>query len=103
MTTTNKQEMKSRRESCKNEGLEILGLEEDSNDSQKKESPLIESIEEELKMSEYKELIKILKTKSNREEKKKMLVQKLQSFETLITPNIVANLMTHPAYKKIFV
>jgi len=83
--------------------LEILGLEDEEESPNKKDSPLIESIQDELKMSEYKELIKILKTKSTREEKKKMLVHKLQSFETVIAADIVANVMTHPVYKKVFV
>jgi hypothetical protein len=83
--------------------LEILGLEENKNGKGKEDSAIIESIEEELKMSEYKELIKILKTKSNRDDKIKMLVHKLQSFDTLVCPKIISNLMTHPTFSKIFV
>ena len=100
-------------DSCRNQGrvileaciaeLEIIGIEEDGESTgSKQDSAIIESIEEELKMSEYKELIKILKTKSNREDKKQMLVRKLQSFDNLTCPNIIANLMTHPSLKKLF-
>ena len=100
-------------DSCKNQGkgileaciteLEIIGVEEVGQEAATQESAISESIEEELKMSEYKELVKILKTKSNREDKKQMLVRKLQSFDTLVCPKIIANLMTHSSFKKVFV
>ena len=99
-------------DSCKNQGkvvleaciaeLEIVGLEEEDKGSGSEDSALIECIEEELKMSEYRELLKILKTKSSVEDKKQMLVHKLQSFETGVPPKIVANILLHPAFKKTF-
>ena len=99
-------------DSCKNQGkvileaciaeLEIIGVEEDTDDGNDKDSAILECIEEELKMSEYRELIKIVKTKSSIEDKKQMLVHKLQSFDTDVPPRIVANILTHPAFKKYF-
>jgi len=99
-------------DSCKNQGkvileaciaeLEIVGLEEEDQGGGNEDSAIIECIEEELKMSEYRELLKILKTKSSLEEKKKILVHKLQSFETGVPPKIVANILLHPAFKKTF-
>jgi hypothetical protein len=99
-------------DSCKNQGkvileaciaeLEIVGLEEENQDGGSEDSAIIECIEEELKMSEYRELLKILKTKSGLEEKKKMLVHKLQSFETGVPPKIVANILLHKSFKKTF-
>jgi hypothetical protein len=99
-------------DSCKNQGkvvleaciaeLEIVGLEEEVQEDSTADSAVIECIEQELKMSEYKELIKILKTKSSGDDKKQMLVHKLQSFDTDTPPRIVANILTHPAFKKYF-
>ena len=99
-------------DSCKNQGkvileaciaeLEIVGLEEEDQDESTQDSAIIECIEEELKMSEYKELLKILKTKSSHEDKKKMLVHKLQSFETGVPDKIIANILMHTAFRKTF-
>jgi hypothetical protein len=79
-----------------------VGLEEESQNESNEDSAIIECIEEELKMSEYRELLKILKTKSSGEDKKQMLVHKLQSFETGVPPKIVANILLHPTFKKTF-
>ena len=99
-------------DSCRNQGkvileaciaeLEIVGLEEEAQDESQQDTALIECIEEELKMSEYRELMKILKTKSSNDDKKQMLVHKLQSFETGVSPKIIANILVHPAFKKTF-
>ena len=98
-------------DSCKNQGkvileaciaeLEIIGVEEETEEING-DSALLECIEEELKVSEYKELKKIIKTKSSQEDKKQMLVHKLQSFDTDVPPRIIANILTHPAFKKYF-
>jgi len=91
-------------EACITE-LEVLGVEDDSAETKEFSSTfqlLKESIEEELKISQYKQLLKIIKTKSSREEKQKMLFSTLMGFDPEIASKIVANIMTDTSLSKSF-
>ncbi len=88
-------------EACITE-LEILGLEEKEPLETSDNDALRNAVEQELKISEYRSLIKIVKNKSSREEKRTMLIRALQSLDTLVTPGIVANILTEPAFRKVF-
>ena len=99
-------------ESCKKRGrgvveaciteLEIFGLEESETMGRDENSALRRAVKQELKVSEFEKLIKILKNKSSREAKKKMLIPELQNLDNLVTPGIIANILTEPAFKKVF-
>lgn len=88
-------------EACIDE-IEVLGIDEDNDDSKDVDDALIECIELELKIAQYKELMKILKTKSSPEEKKKIIINKLQTYGVDVSPNIVANILTNNSLKKKF-
>ena len=82
--------------------LEMLGLEENETVETSDNDALRNVVEQELKISEYRSLIKIVKNKSNRAEKRSMLIRALQNLDTLVAPGIVANMLTEPAFKKVF-
>lgn len=82
--------------------LEILGTEEESQGDTDEEKALVVSIQDELKMSQYKELLTILKTKSGVSEKKKLIMEKLQSYGSEVSPAIISNILTDPSFKKVF-
>ncbi len=88
-------------EACITE-LDILGLEENDSAETSENVALRNVVELELKISEYRSLIKILKNKSTREEKRTMLIRAIQNLDTLVAPGIVANLLTEPAFRKAF-
>jgi hypothetical protein len=91
-------------EACITE-LDVLGVEEEFTgevSNSKLFQALRESIEEELKMSQYKKLLKIIKTKSSREEKQKMLFNSLMSYDPGIASKIIANILTQPSLSKSF-
>ena len=61
-------------------------------------SLIIETIQNELKGSELKELQKLIEDKETKvEEKKVKIVEKLKSFGNDVASNIVANILTNPA------
>ena len=88
-------------EACITE-LEMLGLEENEPVETSDNAALRNVVEQELKISEYRSLIKIVKNKSNRAEKRSMLIRALQNLDTLVAPGIVANMLTEPAFKNVF-
>ena len=91
-------------EACITE-LDVLGVEEEFTgevSNSKLFQALRESIEEELKMSQYKKLLKVIKTKSSREEKQKMLFNSLMGYDPEIASKIIANILTQPSLSKSF-
>ena len=86
-------------EACINE-LEVLGVDDDQLNTSEG-NPISEGLNEELKVSQLKELRKILKTKSSREEKTEALSNKLLSFGYEISPMIISHIITHPKNKNI--
>lgn len=90
-------------EACITE-LEVLGIDQEPTDvtSSSAIKALQLAIEEELKISQYKQLLSILKTKSSREEKQKMLFNTLMGFDLEISSKIVANIMTDSKLSKHF-
>jgi len=90
---------KSILEACIHE-LEVLGIDEASVSSSEG-NPVAEGMHEELKVSQLKEIKKILANKSSREEKIDMINKKLLSFGYDISPRIIAQIITHPKNKNI--
>jgi len=95
-------------EACITE-LQILGIENTNIDDispkllQSKLSDSIKNaIEEELKISQYRSLLKIINTQSSPVDKKRMLFTALMGYDQEIASKIVANIMTDPLVKKIF-
>jgi hypothetical protein len=86
-------------EACMTE-LEILGAEEENQLELNAEDALAHAIGEELNMSDYRKLLKIVKSKSGKGEKKKLLVKELMELDTRVAPSIVANILTDPAFSK---
>ena len=86
-------------EACINE-LKVLGVAEGRIDPVEG-NPVSEGLSEELKVSQLKELKKILKTKSSREEKSEMITNKLLGFGYEISPRIISHIMTHPKNKNL--
>jgi len=95
-------------EACISE-LEILGIE--SIDFEKIPSKALNSkiadaltsaVEQELSISQYRGLLKIIGTKSSKEEKKKMLFTALMGYDQELASKIVANIMTDTLLAKIF-
>lgn len=92
-------------EACITE-LEVLGVEEEFKEEKVSNSGIIQAlkscIEEELKMSQYKKLLKVIKTKSSREEKQIMLFNSLMGYDPEIASKIVANILTEPSLSRSF-
>ena len=86
-------------EACITE-LQILGAEEENQGELDKNDALVNAIGEELNMSDYRKLVKIVKSKSGKGEKKDLLVTELMEFDTRVAPSIVANILTDPAFAK---
>ena len=62
-------------------------------------SLIVEAIQDELKGSQLRELQEVISNKEmNNEEKKSKIVDKLKSFGSDIASNIIANLLTNPAF-----
>lgn len=83
--------------------LEVLGSEEEAQVALTKkgaEALVIDALEQELKISQLKQLVKILRTKSSRDEKERMLFTVLMGFDPEIASKIVARIMTDPALGK---
>ena len=86
-------------EACITE-LEILGAEETDGNAVDSKNALVNAIGEELNMSDYRKLLKTVKSKSSREEKKKLLVKDLMEMDTRVAPSIIANILTDPTFSK---
>ncbi len=95
-------------EACISE-LEILGIESTDFEkipakalNSKISDALTNAIEQELSISQYRNLLKIIVTKSSKDEKKMMLFTALMGFDQELASKIVSNIMTDTLLAKIF-
>jgi len=89
-------------ESCKNQGREILNMAVDTLDNiglqeistNEAISAILNTLEDELKVSQFKQLKKILSTNDSNEKKNKALVKVITSWGPVANANILAKITT---------
>lgn len=57
---------------------------------------LISALEDELTVSQFKEINELMKTEEPKSEKKKKIIEKIKSFGSDVASNILANILTNP-------
>jgi hypothetical protein len=79
--------------------LETFGLPSKKESSQVDLSAIQSSLEDALRISQYRELISIIKEIKDRPERKKVLSEKLQTYGDETVRDVLAGILSHPSFE----
>lgn len=79
--------------------LDVFGLPEKQESNQVEISAIQSALEDEFRISQYRELISIIKENKNRPERKKKLAEKLQTYGDETVREVLAGILSHPAFE----
>jgi hypothetical protein len=78
--------------------LEVFGLPEKRESGQVEMSAIQAALEDALRISQYRELVSIIKENKDQHERKKKLAEKLQTYGDETVREVLAGILSHPSF-----